>query len=817
MHELVRFILNEEEERQLHWSGNLNMLLVLRGECAFSCHGELAPMKAGDLWVVNPLCLYQILRESEADILTVSFSKEATEGMKLGKEWEIFCRSDQQEENDREAFQELRRLVADLFEVCVKEKKNDSLLVKSYVCRILYFLGEGFAVKSSLEGGTEDHSLERLSRILRRIHEDYAQPLTLKQVAEEEYLSMNYLSRYFQKKAGIGFNQYLNQVRLQAAAGKLLNTALSVTEIGHLCGFKDATQFIKRFHEFYKMTPVKFRNQMLAQKEPDEREQELFYELLKYKSQETIQGHGIRERARSRKINVDVSVKGKRLRHHWKTLVNIGFAKEGLSAVIQNQLRTIQKEIGFQYIHFHGLLDDDMMLYREEEDGTPVYNYKYTDMLFDFFLSIGLKPYVELSFMPSVLSKESKKIFIKSVNMGMPNNMEKWCGLVRNLTVHLMERYGEEEVLSWRFIPWTGPVSYSYYGNYEITEYFELYRKSFEVLKLVHPEIQVGGPAMDSYYIWEDGGFYEQFIEYTERTHCSPEFLAIDLYPSKKGEKEEGEEIVLIETPEAFSRVTSWDEKYIGHLLDRLEKYHKKRDGKVPEIVFVEWNSTIWQRDLTNDTSFKAAYIAKSLLENYDRVSAFGYWGLSDYIEEVAPAQEEFHGGFGLFTCQSIKKSGYYCMELLAKLGDYMVARGDGYFITKKISGQIQIFLYNCVHFNKLYRYRHLNGVDRIHRTGAFLDGERIRYHLLLDGIGDWEFIKMREYTISEKRGSSYEAWIKMGAPSSLSAEEVLYLRQSTVPEYQCMLLSNEEFRQTELALPPQSVKLILLEKADSQ
>lgn len=75
----------------------------------------------------------------------------------------------------------------------------------------------------------------------------------------------------------------------------------------------------------------------------------------------------------------------------------------------------------------------------------------------------------------------------------------------------------------------------------------------------------------------------------------------------------------------------------------------------------------------------------------------------------------------------------------------------------------------------------------------------------------------MREYTISEKRGSSYEAWIKMGAPSFLSAEEVLYLRQSTVPEYQCMLLSNEEFRQTELALPPQSVKLILLEKADSQ
>ena len=97
---------------------------------------------------------------------------------------------------------------------------------------------------------------------------------------------MNYLSRYFQKKVGIGFHQYLNQVRQQAAADKLLSTGLSVTGIGHRCGFKDATQFIKRFHEFYEMTPVKFRNQTSAQQVSDDKGQELFYEILKYKSRE---------------------------------------------------------------------------------------------------------------------------------------------------------------------------------------------------------------------------------------------------------------------------------------------------------------------------------------------------------------------------------------------------------------------------------------------------------------------------------------------------------------------------------------------------
>lgn len=126
MHELVRFILNEEDERQMHWSSNLKLLLVLRGECIYSFQGECVPMKTGSLWAVNPFCLYQILRGFEADVLTISFSEEAMEGMKLAREQEIFCRSDLQEENDK----------------------------------------EGFVIKSCSEVGVSDHNLERLSCIL---------------------------------------------------------------------------------------------------------------------------------------------------------------------------------------------------------------------------------------------------------------------------------------------------------------------------------------------------------------------------------------------------------------------------------------------------------------------------------------------------------------------------------------------------------------------------------------------------------------------------------------------------------------------------
>lgn len=816
MEEQVRFIVNNEKEEQMHWSRNLEIFLVLQGECTFCCQGETSRMCRGDLWVVNPFSLYQVIREPGSAVLTVFFSEGASESLGTAAEQEIFCRSDLQEEMNREMFTELRQMLAELFGLCVKEKNKSSLLIKSDIYRILYFLEQGFSVRVPQKEEQTPHSLERLRRILLRIHRDYAENITLKQIAEEEYLSMNYLSRYFQQKTGVGFNQYLNQVRLQAAAGYLMNTGISITEIGHRCGFKDATQFIRRFRESYGVTPGKYRGRPVLPDQTEGSEQELFRELTKYKGNKKTRECVFLERVRNREIEADASAKGKKLNHSWKNLVNIGFAKEGLTAVIQNQLSMIQREIGFKYVHFHGLFDDDMMVYTEQEDGTPVYNFKYVDMLFDFFLSIGLKPYVELSYMPSALSGKSRKLFIKNVNFGMPRDMGKWCGLVGRLTAHCIERYGPEEILSWRFLPWCGPAGYAEYGYYQMSEYYEFYRRTYQTLKAIDPRLEVGGPSMDSYFLWERGGEYEKFIEYALENQCRPDFISICGYPSKKDEKETGEDIVLIEKPEALPRATSRDEEYFRHLLEHLEKYHKKIEGRIPEFVFIEWNSSIWQRDLTNDTSFKASFIAKTLLDNYDRASAFGYWALSDYMEEVAPAQEELHGGFGLITCQNIKKSGYYCMELLNMLGERMIGRGEGYFITKKMTGQIQVFLYNYVHFNKLYRYRHQSGVDRTHRGEAFLDGDSIRYRINIEGIQDWTSLKLREYEISRNGGSVYDVWKEMGAPAVPNPEEVEYLQKSAVPVYKSRVLKKEEFRQMEYLLVPHSVKLILIDKADS-
>jgi len=93
------------------------------------------------------------------------------------------------------------------------------------------------------------------------------------------------------------------------------------------------------------------------------------------------------------------NIKGK-LNKTFKKCVGTGRAYEGLLATHQEQLKMVKKECGFEYLRFHGIFHDDMGVYYEDKDGTPQYNWQYIDLLYDYMLSIGIRPFVELSFMP---------------------------------------------------------------------------------------------------------------------------------------------------------------------------------------------------------------------------------------------------------------------------------------------------------------------------------------------------------------------------------------------------------------------------------
>ena len=87
-----------------------------------------------------------------------------------------------------------------------------------------------------------------------------------------------------------------------------------------------------------------------------------------------------------RVISIDYSTEKGPLNTMFNECVGAGRANEGLRADWQQQLAYVKKECGFRYIRFHGLLTDDMGVYREDKNGNPEYNYMYVDALFDYLL-----------------------------------------------------------------------------------------------------------------------------------------------------------------------------------------------------------------------------------------------------------------------------------------------------------------------------------------------------------------------------------------------------------------------------------------------
>lgn len=193
-----------------------------------------------------------------------------------------------------------------------------------------------------------------------------------------------------------------------------------------------------------------------------------------------------------RVVSADLQQTNGPLNTMFKRCVGAGRANEGLRADWQRQLATARRECGFEYIRFHGLFTDDMGVYRDY--GKPEYNWQYIDELFDFIHSIGMKPFVELGFMPGGLASGSKTIFWWKGNVTPPRDMQKWADFIRAFTLHVQERYGHDEVKTWYYEVWNEPNRDGFWAGTQ-RQNFDFYAASARVIKSVSPEYKVGGPG----------------------------------------------------------------------------------------------------------------------------------------------------------------------------------------------------------------------------------------------------------------------------------------------------------------------------------
>lgn len=345
-----------------------------------------------------------------------------------------------------------------------------------------------------------------------------------------------------------------------------------------------------------------------------------------------------------------------------------GHAPLALRSDWQSHARRAHAELGFQHVRFHGILSDDMgtLITHEGKALTSFFN---ADQVLDALLDMGIRPLVELSFMPATIASGDTTVFAYRGNVTPPRDYGEWGALIGKLVGHWVDRYGAAEVRSWPFEIWNEPNLRQFWTGTQ-AEYFELYRHSVEAIRRAGPDIAVGGPASAR------NEWIPEFLEFCAGQGLPVDFVSTHHYPTdtfgSQGDTE-------------FGRAAS--ERGVLH---RQAARGREQAGSKP-LYYTEWNSSSDSRDPLHDEPYAAAFVAKTALESADLVDGYAFWGVSDIFAEDYFPSVPFHGGFGLLNLHGIPKPTYRAFELLHGLGrerhevegahatvDVWVVRGKG-------------------------------------------------------------------------------------------------------------------------------------------
>lgn len=494
-------------------------------------------------------------------------------------------------------------------------------------------------------------------------------------------------------------------------------------------------------------------------------------------------------------VHIDCSGKGESFSRYWKHCVGAGRANEGMRADWRMHLRDAVAHCGFEYLRFHGLFHDDMMIYREKADGYPVYNWQYVDNLFDFMLDVGIRPFVEFGFMPQDLASGDMTVFWWKGNVTPPKNMERWAELIGESVAHWVERYGIGEVRKWYFEVWNEANLDDMFWAGTQAEYFEMYEATAKAVKLVDDQLRVGGPATSS-FVDGEGVWIKDFLKFCAAKNLPADFISTHPYPVRHPKDEKtGEYLDVFREASSTYDDLSW-----------LKKTVAASKSPKAEIHLTEWNSSPSPRDFVHDHPFAGAFIIKNNIECIGLCDSLSYWTFTDVFEEQRAGDTPFHGGFGLINAQGIHKPAYHAYAFLNQLGETKLGGGDGWFATRdEEEGSIQILLWNYEH------YVNTDGrlaKDKDTVEELFGAGKKRKFDFHLEGLP-----KGRNRVVIKKvdmdNASAFRSWKSIGAPYWLTRDQVAYLKTCSEPVGKAYEVANGKSVQIAVELPVHGFGLV--------
>lgn len=438
-------------------------------------------------------------------------------------------------------------------------------------------------------------------------------------------------------------------------------------------------------------------------------------------------------------LTIDAKAPAQPFPHFWEQMFGSGRAVLTLRDSYRQDLREVKGITGFRYVRFHAIFHDELGVYDEDAQGNAVYNFSYVDQIYDGLLANGVKPFVEISFMPKKLaSRMDYHAFWYKQVVSPPKDYDKWDALIKAFAQHLVDRYGVEEVGSWYFEVWNEPNIDFWTGVPARQTYFELYDHTARALKGVSPKIRVGGPAT------AQAAWVKELIQHASTNHVPLDFVSTHVYGNDSAKDVFGDDRPIAPHQMVCAAVSKVHDEILA-----------SSSPKLP-LIWSEFNATYTNDPQITDSIYMGPWMAETISKCDGLVDIMSYWSFSDVFEEQGVVKQPFYGGYGLIAAGGIPKPAFYAFELLHALGTNRIALPQkNVLATRREDGALVIAAWNLVE----------PGVT----------GDEITLQLNLQGISSAATAHIRR--VDAQHGNTVAVYNRIGKPTYPTRAQILKLR----------------------------------------
>lgn len=727
----------------------ITLLYVLKGSVNVTCNEYCQTLQKNDILLINRDTPYQldslhaniVLNLEIADAYCVRYYKNYFFSHYILGEMET-------PDIKKHYVDNIRRLLANIMISYLKESQQSLLEINHSLSHLLLILVSFFREPTSKIDHKALTYSDKIKNAIRFIEDNYNKQISLQQVAQHEYISISYLSRLFKKEVGIGFIEYLNNIKFERATHDLIHTKSPIYRIAEKHGFFDVKQFTKMFKLQYQTTPKKYRIEYQSnqadiiftpinhyRKEPQQTESPVAVaELLPLlvniiNTQDLISNEYSsydEQLIDLTQSTIDDTIPST------PYIIFVGELQELLKENVKQQIALLKETTHINYVEVSHLISGNTILPEFiTDEPTPTHSpYYNSDIAIAFLHKHNIALFV--------------RIYHKSFKMFNDIYMNKIIKFLQNYVNH----YGLDYVQRWQFIYY---IDESEFNAKTAHEFFNSFVQIRQAIQSCIPQCKVG--------------LYCPIINHEGEVES---YGAKDLL-------QQADFLGYASTPDPLSEETSQTVTPDNRVMclqrkaQKLRTFLKRNDINVP-LYLMKWNTFTGNTRHTNGSYFRGALIFQTLLALFQYVNGIGIVLNTEMQQEENKPNHIDTSRIALFYLFNTKRPIFYVLKFLDKLKGRIIARSADYLITENPYGY-QMILTNVSVFNP-----HIS--IQAHLIQSFQQQRLVS----LMGIKPGNY-QIKKYTFDQQNGAVYRQYLYFSTKFGYDQEIIEYINRNTVPE----------------------------------